>query len=216
MRQVLVLLLLLCVATAGCDSTEGGSGFVEEDLVEVPDIFGSDGAEAVSSVEAEGLEVTLADAGNDYGFDTSRDATGCEVTDQFPSGGEVLSPGEPVTITVDCGQTDWENQLGMAWAAFGEAYSSGFDEGCDALFGVSPNGSLYAGDYEYTARDCQRLNPGDGSQASDLPADVPDEPEVAGADAGALDGCRALFEDERLSTLNYGTDAIAADDCPVS
>jgi hypothetical protein len=129
----------------------------------------------VSLVEAEGLTATLADANSEVSFDASRDATGCEVTDQEPAAGDTLAEGDEVTITVDCRQVDWENQQGPDWDSFSDAYASAFDDGCQALFGTSPDGSLYEDDYEYTAIDCQNLNPGDGSSASDLPGDVPDD-----------------------------------------
>ena len=58
----------------------------------------------------------------------------------------------------------------------------------------SPDGSLYEDDVEYTAIDCQNENPGDASDASDIPTDVPDDPEGAGMDVGELDGCTAMFD----------------------
>jgi len=80
---------------------------------------------------------------DDPGFDSSRDATDCDVTDQAPAAGESASDGDEVTITVDCSQVDWENHEGPQWETFDEAYQSSFDDGCDALFGESPTGSLY-------------------------------------------------------------------------
>jgi hypothetical protein len=120
-----------------------------------------------------------------------------------------------VTVTVDCSRVDWDNRDGPGWEAFSDAYSSGFDDGCQELFDSSPTGSLFENDVEYTATDCQNDNPGDGSDASDIPDEVPDNPEAAGTQAGELDGCQALFEQDGVSTLNYGTDTITEDDCPV-
>lgn len=175
---------------------------------------GEDGAQAVSEVEDLGLQPSLADANEDSGFDSSRDATDCEVTDQDPVAGESASEGDEVTLTVDCSQVDWSNQEGPQWEAFSDAYRSSFDDGCEALFDQSPNGSLYEDDYEYTALDCQNENPGDASNASDVPTDVPDDPEGAGSELGELDGCQALFENQGVTSLNYGTDSITEDDCP--
>jgi hypothetical protein len=39
-------------------------------------------------------------------------------------------------------------------------------------------------------------------------SDVPDDPESAGTEVGELDGCQALFEQEGIASLNYGTDSI--------
>jgi hypothetical protein len=181
----------------------------------VPDVSGEDGAQAVSDVEDASLQPSLADANDDPGFDSSRDATDCEVTNQDPSAGESVDEGDEVTITVDCAQVDWSNQEGAQWEAFNDAYTSSFDDGCEALFDQSPDGSLYEDDIEYTALDCQNENPGDASDASDVPTDVPDDAEGAGSELGELDGCQALFENQGVTSLNYGTDSITEADCPV-
>ncbi|MDA0168416.1 PASTA domain-containing protein [Solirubrobacter taibaiensis] len=184
--------------------------------MEVPDVSMNDGADAVTTLEGEGFSVTLADADEEPLFDTTRDATGCEVQDQDPAAGEFIAEGEEITVVVSCAQVDWENQEGAAWDAFDAAYSSGFDAGCDALFEQSPNGSLYEDDYEYSAIDCQNENPGDGSEASDVPQEVPTDPEAAGTEVGELDGCQALFENQSVWSLNYGTDSWTESDCPIS
>ena len=216
---VALLLLTLVLAIAGCASGgTGGSGdgdVADESGIEVPDASGGDGADAVSSVEDAGLTATLADANDDPGFDSSRDATGCEVTDQDPAADDTAAEDDEVTITVDCSQVDWDNRDGPGWEAFSDAYGSGFDDGCQQLFNESPTGSLFENGVEYTATDCQNDNPGDGSDASDIPDEVPDDPEAAGTEAGELDGCQALFEQEGVSTLNYGADTLTEDDCPV-
>ena len=228
---LLTVAALLLVFAGGCstgtDSTGSTSGSSSEPAqvaddssgdggVEVPDVVGSDGADAVSQLEDAGFTVTLADGtGEDSEFDSSRDASGCETTDQSPSGGDTASDGDDVEIQLDCRQTDWENQEGTAWDAYNEAYSSSFDDGCTELFSVSPDGSLYEDDTEYTEGDCQALNPGDGSDDADLPSDVPDDAEASGTELGEVAGCRALFDEQGLSSLNYGTDSYTADDCPV-
>jgi hypothetical protein len=167
------------------------------------------------AIEDEGLAPLFVDANDDPFFDETRDATGCDVVDQSPAAGEVAAEGDEVEITIDCAQVDWENQEGSDWAAFNDAYSIGFDDGCQAVFDVSPDGSLYEDDYEYTAFDCQNLNPGDASYVSDVPVDVPDDAEAAGAELGQLDGCQALFNEEGVWSLNWGETSITVDDCPI-
>jgi hypothetical protein len=50
---------------------------------------------------------------------------------------------------------------------------------------------------------------------SDVPVDVPDDPESAAAELGETDGCEALFEQEGVWSLNWGEDSITVDDCPI-
>jgi hypothetical protein len=221
-RPITVVLLAICLALSACGLTSSPGADSEdtvaldaESAIEVPDVSGADGAQAVSDIEDAGLEPSLADANEDPGFDTARDATDCEVTDQDPVGGESASEGDEVTITVDCAQVDWSNREGAQWAAFDESYTSAFDDGCRELFDQSRNGSFYEDDYEYTLVDCQNENPGDASDASDVPTDVPDDPEGSGSDLGELDGCQALFENHGVVSLNYGADSITEDDCPM-
>lgn len=225
MRLLLCLLAIVCLGgfTAGCGSSSSDSGGLDEasaDVsaddggIEVPDVSGGDGAEAVSAIEAEGLTATLADADDDPYFDSSRDATGCDVEDQDPATGEMIAEGDEVTITVSCAQVDWENHEGSAWESFTEAYRSGFDSGCEALFNESPDGSMYEDDTEYTALDCQNENPGDASSA-DIPDDVPGDPEAAGTELGELDGCTSMFDNGTVSSLNYGESSWTEADCPI-
>jgi hypothetical protein len=188
----------------------------ENDAIDVPDVSGQDGSAAQSDVGAAGLTATFADANHDPGFDSGRDGSGCEVTDQDPPAGETAADGDEVQITIDCAQVDWDNHEGSGWEAFSDAYSSSFDDGCQALFGESPDGALYEDDVQYMVGDCHNLNPGDGSEASDIPADVPDDPEAAGAELGELDGCRALFDEQGVYSLNWGEDSITSDDCPIT
>lgn len=162
-----------------------------------------------------GLIATLADADDDPGFDSSRDATGCEVEDQDPSAGEMAAEGDEVMITVSCAQVDWENQEGTAWESFGEAYNAGFDAGCEALFNESSDGSMYEDDTQYTATDCENQNPGDASEASDVPGDVPDDPEAASTELGELDGCTSMFDNGTVVSLNYGERSWTDADCPI-
>jgi hypothetical protein len=232
-------LVALVIAIAGCSASSaspgdsgggstdtpsvGGGGNDSPDSpddgdagVEVPDVAGEDGADAVSDAESAGLEASLADGtGEDPGFDSSRDPSGCEVTDQDPGAGEPAAEGDELEISLDCRQTDWDNQEGSAWDAYNDAYGSAFDDGCQALFDTSPNGSLYEDDAEYSVVDCQNLNPGDGSGDDGLPGDVPDSPEDVGNELGETAGCRSLFDEEGLGSLNYGTDSTTADDCPI-
>lgn len=139
-----------------------------------------------------------------------------------PSSLDGTGPGEDLSTEADAQAeedqrlADWENQEGDDWDAFDAAYTAGFDVGCENLFADSPNGSLYEDDDEYTVSDCQNYNPGDGSSASDVPVDLPDDPEAAGTEVGELDGCQALFENDGVTSLNYGDDSVTEDDCPVS
>ncbi len=223
-RLIALIALVLCIASLGCgsaapdDTSAPGDDDAQAQLV-VPDVSNEDGDEAVADIEDARLTATLADANDDPGFDSGRDATGCEVTDQDPAADAPADEGDEVTVTVDCAQVDWENQEGAQWGAFDDAYQAGFDDGCQQLFDESPDGSLYEDDTEYTAVDCQNENPGDASdasEASDVPGDVPDDPEDAGTELGQLDGCQSLFEQDSVISLNYGETSYAEDDCPVS
>jgi hypothetical protein len=217
-RLIMILLApLFAIAAAGCGTeseptpdAEDRAYISEEEGIEVPDLSYEDGADAVFAVEDEGLTAALIAINGDL-----RDGTGCEVVDQSPAAGEIVAEGDEVEITVDCAQVDWKNQEGPGWDAFNDGYANGFDEGCQELFDQSPDGSLYEDDYEYSVADCQNLNPGDGSAASDVPADAPDDPESAGVEIGRLDGCQALFAEQGVWSLNWGTDSYTEDDCPV-
>jgi PASTA domain len=209
--------LSACGAGSGTDSADQlEDATPDASAIEVPDVSLEDGAGAVSAVEDAGLQATLSDANDDPGFDSSRDATDCEVTDQDPAAGESVQEGDEVIIRVDCSQVDWSNQEGSAWDAFNDAYLSSFEDGCQALFDQSPDGALYENDVEYTVTDCENESPSDASDASDVPGDAPDDPEAAGSELGELDGCQALFENQGVFSLNYGADSITEDDCPVA
>jgi hypothetical protein len=197
-------------ALASPDQDAAGNGDVE-----VPDAADGDGADAWTAMENAGLSPTFADVNQDASFDPGRDGTGCDVIDQYPAAADMATEGDEVEITIDCGQVDWENQEGSAWDDFNDAYASSFDDGCQELFDASPDGSLYEDDQEYTIYDCQNLNPGDASDGSDVPTDVPDDPESAGIELGELDGCQALFEQEGVYSLNWGSDSVTEDDCPL-
>lgn len=233
MQRIAVLLMAAaCLAVfAGCGSSGGSRTASEADapaagwsadgdlgengtpMVEVPAAVGQDGWAAVSDVEAEGFVVVLEDANEDPYFDTARDPDGCEVLDQDPAAGEQLEEGDEVTLVVDCRQVDWDNQEGAVWDDFDSAYQSGFDDGCDALFAMSPNGSLYEDDDEYSVLDCQLVRPSSATDATELPAEFPEEPETAGAALGALDGCQMMFSENFISTLSYGEDTVSDLDC---
>ncbi len=207
---------LVAVAAGGCGSSPGAasSGVTESDsppseLITVPDVIGSDGESAQSTLEGEGLEVT---------FDVDPyDPAACEVTNQDPSDGTELDPNSDsieVTVELDCPQDDWENQEGAAWDEFDSAYTAGWDSGCSIAFDGSPNGSLYEDDSEYTATDCQLNNPRTVTGA-DVPIDVPDDPTTDGTALGEHDGCVSAFDDLSLSgTLNYGDQSYSSLDCP--
>jgi hypothetical protein len=208
--------ILLTVATAGCggDTTEEPATTHvaaeetysdETDAVTVPDVIGEDGADAVDTLESEGLYVSFSE-------DDGRDPSGCTVEDQDETG-EVDAETE-VILTLDCRQVDWENQEGEDWDLFNEAYATGWDEGCDEAFTNSPDGSLYYDEEEFTSTDCQLNNPGDAT-SSDIPPDVPDDPESEGEDLGITDGCTSAFEDLSYDgSLYYGDEAFDSRYCP--
>lgn len=167
-------------------------------VVDVPDLTGEDGADAVSELEDLGLTVSFEE-------DNGRDASGCEVLSQDTVGD--ADPGSDVILELDCRQVDWENQTGEDWDTFNSSYSDGWDSGCDDAFNNSPDGSLYYDEEEFTASDCQNQNPGDATSA-DIPPDVPDDPAYDGEQLGETDGCDSAFRD--LSPdgtyLYYGDD----------
>jgi hypothetical protein len=171
------------------DTTDdGGDGWgTEEDtLVEVPDVVGKDGQDAVDTLEYEGFSVDFSDYRDD--------AAGCEVLSQDP---EVeAEPESEVMLELVCRQVDWDNQEGEDWELFDEAYLSGWNDGCDEAFSNSPDGNyLYDADgEERSASDCQDNRPYDATNA-DYPQEVPDDPEGEGSDLGEDDGCVSAFDD---------------------
>ena len=171
-------------------------------LVEVPDVTGMDGQDAVDAIEAEGLTAS-------YDQD---DPAGCTVEDQDETGR--VEPDTEVILTLDCRQRDWENREGDDWDSFTASFAVGAGEGCDALFSLSPDGSLYDGDTEYTVTDCSLATSDDPESAQvEIPPDVPDDPEALGRSLGVDHGCHALFGAELIDVLSYGTDSFTADDC---
>jgi hypothetical protein len=171
----------------------------------LPDLTGEDGQVAVDKLENLGMLVSLSE-------DDGRDPTGCTVEgqDQF---GEIEA-GTEVVLTLDCRQIDWDNQEGEDWDLFNQAYSTGWDDGCDEAFFNSPSGSLYYDSEEFTSLDCELNNPGDASGA-DIPIDVPDDPQSAGEDLGMTDGCMSAFDDLSLDgSLYYGDEAFDSSFCP--
>jgi beta-lactam-binding protein with PASTA domain len=79
----------------------------DESGIDVPDVSGGYGDDAWRSVEDAELSPTFADANEDISFESSRDGTGCEVTDHSPAAGEPANPGEDVEVTIDCAQVDY-------------------------------------------------------------------------------------------------------------
>jgi hypothetical protein len=144
-----VLFVCSCVI-AGCGAQRSGS---------------ADGSPShTGSGKAQSLDVDSTDDTGDIG----REPTGCSVEDQEPAGGDTAAEGDEITLTLDRRQVDWEDQEGDLRDNFSTAYSDGFNAACDALFDLSPDGSLYVGDTEYTNVDCTNLEPD--------PADAPTEP----------------------------------------
>jgi hypothetical protein len=217
----LTLGFLAALALASCSGTNGPSdsqgqpggaaaGVAGADTITVPDVTEQDGDDAQSQLE---------DAGLDVSYEPDRaDATECHVTDQDPPAGAELDPESDVTeitLTLDCRQTDWQNQEGDDWDTFNSAYSDGWDTGCDDVFNSSPDGStLHYDGEDYTSIDCQNGNPGDASGA-DLPDDVPDDPQSDGEALGEAGGCAYVFTDlAPTGALYYGTEQFTDALCP--
>jgi len=111
-------------------------------------------------------------------------------------------------------QEDWDNQEGEAWDLFNDAYLTGWEEGCDLVFNESPDGSLYDQGEEFTVDDCYAKAPYDASE-SNLPLDVPDDPEYEGEELGTDDGCLAAFEDTYDDAFFWGDDvSVDSSICP--
>ena len=194
------MLVVLVVAPVGCGSTSSDDSGdepagerdaavasspppPEPDLIEVSDVTGEDGQDAVDTLEAEGFTV-------DFTEDSGRDPAGCEVLSQDLEG-EAEAEAE-VLLELDCRQVDWENQDGEDWELFSTAYDSGFEAGCADVFFEYGDRALYTDDGdEVTDLDC----PSADVFSADVPGDVPDDPEVEGDVLGRSDGCEALFED---------------------
>lgn len=112
-------------------------------------------------------------------------------------------------------QDDWDNQEGEAWDLFSEAYVAGWEEGCNFVYDESPDGNLYDQGEQFSVEDCIAAEPYDASEASDLPYDVPDDPEFDGNQLGQHDGCVAAFVDTTDDALFWGDDvALDESDCP--
>jgi hypothetical protein len=209
-----VALLLLVAALAGCGADSGPAKSPappESHLLTVPDAVRQDGAGAVRRIRAAGLTAVVEDV---QGI-TRADPSGCTVTGEDPPAGSKARRAGDVTLTVDCRERDWEAQQGDAWQAFDEAYRSGFDSGCERLFGLSGTGFLQNGATEYAVADCKHLNPHDAGQANTIPTQLPQYPNAAGRRAGIGDGCKALFDQEAVDQLSAddGAALVSADDC---
>lgn len=211
-RTTTTLAVVCVLGFAACGSSTGDSAppeDVDQDSageIEVPDVTGEDGADAVSEIEYVGLTTSSEDQDG-----LSRDdGSGCTVQDQQPGGGDTAAEGDEVALTLDCRPVDWDNEEGAVWDEFTSGYETGFDEGCQALFDLTPDGSLYEDDTEYSSLDC----PGADVSNSDKPGDVPDDPESEGHELGFVDGCSALFDDVVLTFELYnGDQSYTADDC---
>jgi hypothetical protein len=171
-------------------------------LVEVPDVTGMDGQEAVEAIEAEGL----------YASHDEDDPAGCTVEDQDATG--EVEPDTEVILTLECHQRDWEARQGSAWDLFVSSFAWGAQKGCGVLFSFSPTAALYASNREYRQNDC-RLATDDDPQSAEvqIPQEAPDDPRALGISLGLVHGCRALFDAEPIHVLSYGNEGFTADDC---
>lgn len=211
-RAVAALLVAALVGLSlGCQGDDKGQPVPDDspqavepsiELVQVPDVIGEDGQDAVDAIEAEGLTASHDEL----------DPTGCTVEDQDETG--EVEPETEVVLTLDCRQRDWESREGDDWDLFASSFAVGAGEGCEALFSLSPNGALYADDDEYTSTECSLATYDDPESASvTIPAEVPDDSEAVGESLGFDHGCNALFDQEAIDVLSYGTDDFTADDC---
>lgn len=204
-----VAVLLAALILAGCSAEAGDVAEVQDDaagnaLVQVPDVIGADAEEAQQSMSELGLSVAL---------DPDRDAAGCTVQEQDPAAGETESESQ-VTLTLDCRQVDWENQEGESWDAYLDAYTTGYSDGCEALFAMSVSGLLFeqGAPRELGTHDVDECV-GEAGDPLDPPADVPDEPEADGTEAGTQDGCQATFDLASDSILFERSIGYTVDDC---
>lgn len=220
MRRAFILLgLVLLFAGGGCGSDlerAGADGAVggaaDGGGLEVADVSGEDPEDAIATLEAEGLIAEAAPDGGDEDFADVNDLAGCDLLGQEPEAGTAVSEGDVVTLFVDCRQADWEDQAGDEWGAFTDALATAGDEGCEALFGLSPDGSLYSDGTEYTDLDCPVSGSVDPDDV-DVPVTVPDDPDAVGAELGFDAGCQAFFDDAGLDALFHGTEGFDVDQC---
>jgi hypothetical protein len=197
-----VLVLSSCT-TSDMSSASGSDpdAFEPDYGLVVPDVVGMDGADAESEIDSAGLTAY---------YDVN-DPAGCEVTDQSLAADAEAAEGEPVELTLDCRQRDWESQDGDDWMSYTDAFDGAAQEGCEALFGETDNGSLYEDDTEYTALDCESVSLPAADEAP--PTDVPDDAASEGGRAGFDGGCAALFESFLSYTVYWGNDSYSEDDC---
>ncbi len=212
-----LIVALLALALGGCGSdpprpsrerepvAEPSRQLEEPDrpkLVEVPDVTGMDGREAVEAIEAEGL----------YASHDEDDPAGCTVEGQDATG--EVKPDTEVVLTLECHQRDWQAREGGAWDLFASSFAWGAQKGCSVLFSLSPTAVLYAGGRRYTSSDC-RLAADDNPESADvqIPEETPDDPRALGISLGLVHGCNALFDAEPIHVLSYGNDAFTAQDC---
>lgn len=202
------LLLAGCGDTGNTSAPEPPGGASDEPAVVVEDVTGHDADDAQTTLDD--LEVEFVAGGEDDDIDAPRnDVAGCEVVDQDPSPGVEVAIGDDVTLGIDCRTVDWENQEGDEWDAFSSAFEDAYTTGCEALFDLSPDGSLHEDGTEYSNVDC----PATADAADDPPPDVPDDPAAAGEETGFDAGCQALFDDAGITELYHGTDTFTAEDC---
>lgn len=181
------------------------------DEIEVPDVVGDEGSSAVSDIEDTGLEAELVASSEDADIGEPRDdATDCTVMDQSPVGGEMTTENT-VELSLDCRQADWNNSTGDEWDEYTSAYIDAAEQGCRDYFDLSPNGSLYDGDFEYSSIDCPAVSESDAERNE--PADVPDDPSGDGSRDGYDFGCGAVLVEQGLSGLYYGDEYVTASDC---
>jgi hypothetical protein len=215
--MILVAALVLPSVMTGCGASESSSGrglsdgtlgsdfnVAASDSYDLRWNAGDDAEMVVGRWDSDGLVFDLEDTeGNRLSV---ADADGCSMESTSPAQLSSVSPDQRFSVIVDCAQRNWDAREGSDWDDFASAYAEGFSAGCEEVFDLSPDGSLYVDDWEYSWIDCGSADEYDAEDAEGVPAEVPDMPEVAGDELGRYDGCIGLF-DEVGGVLFYGNQA---------
>jgi hypothetical protein len=209
------LLLLLAACGSSEPSSVGNEPLAAQDNFDETTYTlewdsGDDADPLISDWEYENLRFDVEDTeGNSL---STSEATGCFIDSLDPSISGEIDRGQEFTVVVDCSQVYWEDRRGTAWEEFSDAYAEGYSEGCENVFDLSPNGSLYLDDWEYSWVDCPSAGPYEAEDSDGVPYEVPDLPDLIGTEVGEHDGCIAFF-DSVGGVLFYGPNAVDSSVC---